>query len=495
MSQAKVTEDRLTGWRAGLVWLVVGIELALAGLGAILVPEQPDLPVWARFIFALIIGSLGIVGALVATRQPRNAIGWILWASAISLAVAVAGDDYATYSVAFVDGDLPATIWVAWLSGLAALPAFIAALIFVPLLFPDGHLLSPRWRWVVLLAVTALIVQVVPAAFVPGPLDAVETLTNPVGIGAAAALKDALDTANILGFGLVLPLAVVSVVLRYQRGTSIEREQLKWFGAAVALVGACFGLALVPAGWISELGWLSGIVSISLIPIAIGVAILRYRLYEIDRIISRTLSYAVVTATLALVFVGAVLGLQAVLEPFTGENTIAVAASTLVAAALFQPLRRRVQHVVDRRFNRARYDAQHMAEAFAESLRDEVEITADLRHHRRRPRQWPGCEGCRMTSDRPPGQYPGASSSRWHRGAQCRRGHLRGQLRTCRPTRRYRSSRRAGVGRHSLCERRRGPGHPPSENVIVAADGRRTADQPDIPRFQRRGGPPGARPR
>ena len=114
--------------------------------------------------------------------------------------------------------------------------------------------------------------------------------------------------------------------------------------------------------------------TISLIPVAIGIAILRYRLYEIDRIISRTLSYAAVTATLALVFVAVVLGLQAVLEPMTGENTIAVAASTLIVAALFQPLRRRVQSIVDRRFNRARYDAQRMVDAFSERLRDEVDI-------------------------------------------------------------------------------------------------------------------------
>jgi hypothetical protein len=187
-------------------------------------------------------------------------------------------------------------------------------------------------------------------------------------------MNDVLNAVTLIAFAIALPLAVASVVLRYRRGTPTEREQLKWFAASVGLTCACFGLAILPIAPFSDLGWIAGIVTISLIPVAIGIAILRYRLYEIDRIISRTLSYAAVTATLALVFVSVVLGLQAVLEPMTGENTIAVAVSTLIVAAMFQPLRRRVQSIVDRRFNRARYDAQRMVDAFSERLRDEVDI-------------------------------------------------------------------------------------------------------------------------
>ncbi len=375
MSRATRSSGRLIAWQAAVVWLVVAVELVYVVASLFLVAERVDMPLFARAIFALEVASLGIVGALVATRQPRNAIGWILWSAAIAVTWSIAGADYATTSLAAAGGTWPGTIWAAWLSGLTFLPAIITVLIFIPLLFPAGHLLSPRWRWVAWFTVVAIVVSLVPAAFAPGPLADHATLVNPFGIAAVGQMKDVLNAANLIGFAIALPLAVASVVLRYRRGAATEREQLKWFAAAVGLTGACFALAILPIAPFSDLGWLAGIVTISLIPVAIGIAILRYRLYEIDRIISRTLSYAAVTATLALVFVGAVLGLQAVLEPMTGENTIAVAASTLIVAALFQPLRRRVQSIVDRRFNRARYDAQRMVDAFSERLRDEVDIT------------------------------------------------------------------------------------------------------------------------
>ncbi len=381
MSSAAPSSGRLTGWQAALVWLVVAVELVYVVASLFLVPERTTMPLIARAIFALEVASLGIVGALVATRQPRNPIGWILWSAAIAVTWSIAGDDYSTMSLAAAGGIWPGTIWAAWLFGLTFLPAIITVLVFIPLLFPTGHLLSPRWRWVAWFTVVAIIVSILPAAFTPGPLADHATLVNPVGIAIVGQIKDVLGAANLIGFAIALPLAVASVVLRYRRGTATEREQLKWFAAAVGLTGACFALAIPSIPPLSDIGWIAGIVTISLIPVAIGIAILRYRLYEIDRIISRTLSYAVVTLTLALVFVVVVLGLQGVMEPLTGENTIAVAASTLIVAALFQPLRRRVKSVVDRRFNRARYDAQRTVDAFAGRLRDEVDITnvtADL---------------------------------------------------------------------------------------------------------------------
>ena len=376
-----MTQTGLTGGRAAAVWLVVVAELVYVVTSLFLVPERSDMPLFARVLFALEVASIGIVGAFVATRQPRNVIGWILWSVAIAVTWSIAGDDYATTSLAAAGGTWPGTIWAAWLSGMTFLPAIITVLVFIPLLFPTGRLLSPRWRWVAWFTVLAIVLSILPAAFAPGPLGDSATLLNPVGIAAVGQVKDVLNVVTLIAFAIALPLAVASVVLRYRRGTATEREQLKWFAAAVGLTGACFGLAILPIAPLSDIGWAAGIVTISLIPVAIGIAILRYRLYEIDRIISRTLSYAAVTVTLALVFVTVVLGLQAVLEPMTGENTIAVAASTLIVAALFQPLRRRVQAIVDRRFNRARYDAQRTVDAFSERLRDEVDIatlTADL---------------------------------------------------------------------------------------------------------------------
>ena len=173
---------------------------------------------------------------------------------------------------------------------------------------------------------------------------------------------------------MVLPLAIASSILKYRRGSSTIREQLKWFSAVALLTVAGFMRGAVGIAPISDVGGFFGIVGLVLLPIAIGIAILRYRLYEIDRIISRTVGYAVVTGILALVFVGTILVSQTVLASFFSGSSVAVAASTLVVAALFQPLRRRVQSVVDRRFNRSRYDAERTAAAFAAHLRDEVDL-------------------------------------------------------------------------------------------------------------------------
>ena len=373
MSGMPASLGRLSGWRAGLIWAVVAVEVAYVGLSIALMPDSAQMPTFARAIFALEVGSLGIVGALIVTRQPRNVIGWILWFAALAIAWSIAGQDYVTTSLAN-PAPWPGTTGVAWLTGMAFLPTLIVIIVFVTLLFPDGHLLSRRWRWVAALGVVAVIVAILPIAFLPGPLGADPRITNPFGIEAMASLDVALRAANFLGTAIVLPLAIASLVLRYRRGDPVVREQLKWLLAAIGLTGVCVALAFVPIPPIGDVGWFLTIVSISFIPIAIGIAILRYRLYEIDRIVSRTLGYGVVSIVLALTFIGVVLGLTAVLEPVTRESTIAVAASTLIVAALFQPLRRRVQAIVDRRFNRARYDAQRLVEAFSDRLRDEVDI-------------------------------------------------------------------------------------------------------------------------
>jgi hypothetical protein len=195
-------------------------------------------------------------------------------------------------------------------------------------------------------------------------------------------LDGLLAIANVLVALVVLPLAVASSVLKYRRGSSTVREQLKWFSAVALLTVAGFGAGAVPIAPISNWGGFFAILGLVLLPIAIGIAILRYRLYEIDRIISRTVSYAAVTAILALVFVGTILVSQTVLASFFRGSSVAVAASTLVVATLFQPLRRRVQSIVDRRFNRSRYDAERTVAAFAAHLRDEVALApleADIR--------------------------------------------------------------------------------------------------------------------
>ena len=204
------------------------------------------------------------------------------------------------------------------------------------------------------------------------------TTTNPFGVpGWPARFRSSID---LIWFDLLalFVLAVAALVVRYRRGDGIERLQVRWLAAAVALCLVGFAAGMVELRVRTEAGPLASTLiayaGILAMPIAIGIAITRYRLYEIDRIISRTIGYALVTGVLVLVFVGGVLGLQAALEPLTGGNTIAVAASTLIVAALFQPLRRRIQRAVDRRFDRARYDGQKVVDAFGRQLRDEVDL-------------------------------------------------------------------------------------------------------------------------
>ena len=371
---------RQSGWRAAAVWLVIGIGLALLIACDVLVPDRGQMPKWALVTFTVMAGSLGIVGALVVTRQPRNAVGWILWGSSIALTVStVAG----AYSDLAPPADGPAsdtTALIAWVQQAGLTPALTGIIIFMPLLFPDGRPLSRRWRWVVVYGLLVVVLAVSGNMFAPGPLDDYPTIKNPFGVAALETARPLFEIANGPGVLLAAILAVASSFLRYRRSSPGVRAQLRWFGAATGFTISMFALAILGSAealdlpTLSDFGWIGGIVSLSLILIAIGIAVLRYRLYEIDRIISRTIGWALVTGILVAVFAGLVVGLQAVLSPVTDENTLAVAASTLLVAAVFQPLRRRVQRAVDRRFDRARYDGERVTKQFAVRLRAQVDL-------------------------------------------------------------------------------------------------------------------------
>ncbi|HVQ21763.1 MAG TPA: hypothetical protein VMT36_00700, partial [Candidatus Saccharimonadia bacterium] len=252
----------------------------------------------------------------------------------------------------------------------------VLLLVALPLLFPDGQLPSPRWRWLAsLIAVGAVVTTGSQAiGLLPHGETAAEYLAEPLNGTTLPGLIGAMTLAGQLVTGLIGPLAAtVAIVLRLRRSVGVERQQMRWFtyAIAVAVVGVILYEVVLPYVGVGMVVFTLGIL---LIPIALGTSIFRYRLYEIDRIISRTVGYAAVTATLALVFVGVVLGLQTILDPLTRDNTVAVAASTLIVAALFQPLRRRIQRVVDRRFDRARYDGQTIVDGFARQMRDEVDL-------------------------------------------------------------------------------------------------------------------------
>jgi hypothetical protein len=260
---------------------------------------------------------------------------------------------------------------------LGIVPALIVAGPVLALIFPSGRLPGARWRWPVRAIVAAIAIGSVTVVLRPGPL-ATSLADNPFGVSGSSgseavwAMGQTLAIAALPGAFL---LAFAAVIVRIRRSVGVERAQLKWFVAANVAVGAFWTLSLAgvarPNPTIFDVLAAS---SLALPPIAVGVAVLRYRLFEIDRIISRTLSWAAVTGLLGAVFVGLVVGLQALSADITGTNTLAVAASTLAVAALFQPLRRRMQSAVDRRFNRARYDAQRTTEAFSEQLRNEVDL-------------------------------------------------------------------------------------------------------------------------
>ena len=333
-------------------------------------------------MFTSILVAFVVVGAILTTRVPGNAVGPVLLFSGALLASTIAIGTFSVVGAA--NGSMPTDVVAitSLINDLGFTLPIVVVLIGIPLIFPDGHLLSARWRWIVVLAIAALMASAVVQVFGPGPLGAAE-VPNPFarpGWYPALEVLDALASwSSIIGFGA----AILALILRFRRGDVVQRQQLKWPAVSV-VIALVFPLAFVlPSGFWADVAFLTGLVALLTLPIFIGIAITRYRLYEIDRIISRTLSWGLVTGILVVVFAGLVIGLQALLSEVTQGGTLAVAGSTLVAFALFQPIRRRVQRAVDRRFDRARYDGERTAAIFAERLRDEVDLeslAAELEH-------------------------------------------------------------------------------------------------------------------
>jgi hypothetical protein len=240
--------------------------------------------------------------------------------------------------------------------------------------FPDGRLPSPRWRPLIRVAAASVVLGVLGFTFNPGPVYVYPAYDNPLGVPGFPGF--AMSAGAYGGMLITLVASMGALGIRWRRGDPTTRAQIKWVVAAASVLGVSefVNVATFDPTNLSALTVVLVSVGLSLVPIAIGIAILRYRLYEIDRIVSRTISWAVVTASVVGLYLGGVLVLQAALSGITQGDTLAVAASTLVAAAAFQPLRRRIQGLVDRRFHRARYDAERTAAQFAERLRDEVDM-------------------------------------------------------------------------------------------------------------------------
>jgi hypothetical protein len=357
-----------------LAWTIVAVSTVAGLAGTVLTFAAEGADAWRVFATeapatAVFLVS-AVVGALVASRLPANPIGWILLGLVAALGLTGILEGY----VALALGDDRVTGAVQW----AALYAgdvwlvFLAALFLVLLLFPNGRLPTPRWGIVLWCGLAGLLISGVPVLLRPGALDGYPRIKSPIGVE-----NDAVPWLLAPGFVLFSASLVggaASLVVRFRRARGIERQQLTVLAAAGVFATASF-LPYWLLGSVSEdLAGAVTLVGILAIPVAIGVAMLRYRLYDIDRVISKTLVYGALTVLLGAAYTGLVLVGQAVFSSFAGGSDLAIAVSTLVVAALFLPLRARLQRFVDRRFYRRRYDAQRTLEAFGARLREQVQL-------------------------------------------------------------------------------------------------------------------------
>jgi hypothetical protein len=376
---------RVTAW---LAWSLCMLDVALAVASLILglLNERTLAEIFTSWSAGPAIGALAtetvsfsVVGALIASHRPENPIGWIFLADGFCYGLVIAGDEYAVYALLTNPGALPLGAEASWLGQWVWAPGLGLSLVFLPLLFPDGHPPSPRWR---------------PVGWLGGLSIGLAVVSSTIGLwperGPALVTGDESPSlvVHVLVDFIAVPMlfvaglgAVISLFVRFRRAREDERQQIKWFAAAAALSLVwiiVFGQASL-RGLPGVIVALSALLVIPSIPIATGIAILRYRLYDIDLIINRTLVYGSLSAALALVYFGGVATTQAIFRALTGQEQqpqLSVVVSTLAIAALFMPLRRRIQSFIDRRFYRRKYDARKTLEAFSAKLRDETDLDA-----------------------------------------------------------------------------------------------------------------------
>ena len=361
-------------FRRALPWVLLAITVAfmIAGRALEMVVRQnreiEDSGVLGEIAMGLAFLGFPAVGALVASRQPRNSIGWLLLGIG---ALAAVGVFCMAWSVLiYEDGfDLPGGVLAAWIANWFWYPLITLIPTFLLLLFPTGRLPSRRWRPVAWVA-GAITVSVTVLPMLQRVLVVEEQrVRNPIGF-IQGDVEGRLEPVFLALIG-VMVLCVISLIVRFVRGRGQERQQLKW--AAVAAVA--FGVVLPLGEWLG-LPEILFPIALLMLPVAFGIAILKYRLYDIDVVINRTLVYGTLTAILVGAYALGVLVFRALLDPITGDNDLAIAASTLGVAALVGPARRNVQTFIDRRFYRSRYDAEQTLGEFSRRVRDEVDLEA-----------------------------------------------------------------------------------------------------------------------
>jgi hypothetical protein len=370
---------------AWLAWALCALSLALfvggIALSAVASSTVPDLPFGGETEDGSVAANLvtllpfSVVGAIIASRHPRNAIGWLFCSVGVTLGLNSFAGDYAELWLASGFGTKSLGETAAWFSSwLWVLLVFIPTSLLL-LLFPDGRLPSPRWRpvaWGVALGTAG---GVAGYALEAGPLVDFPQIANPYGVDSPVVGMVGV-AGNIVAVGSMVASAV-SLIVRHRRAGSEQRQQIKWlaYGGTVVVGGVCLGgLSII---WSVPVSILIMSVSLLGLPVFTGIAIVRYRLYDIDLLINRTLVYAALTATLVALYFGGVVGLQWVFVALAGHtSTLVVVASTLLIAALFNPLRGRIQGFIDRRFYRRKYDARKTLETFSAKLRDETDLQA-----------------------------------------------------------------------------------------------------------------------
>ncbi|MBA3635029.1 MAG: hypothetical protein M3514_14485 [Actinomycetota bacterium] len=371
---------------AWLAWYLCAVSLLLTAFGLVFLVASQSLvsaPVYDYWLLNTVMAvSFSPVGALIAPRlPPRNPIGWLFCAIGLFGAMRLFAAEYAIATLLAVPGSwlsaLPGGEALAWVSSWVWVVHF-GPFLFLALLFPDGRLPSIRWRPFASLVALVVGGGAVAVALWPETAARFDAVNSPLGIEVAANVINPVET---ILYALALT-AAASLLVRLIRSKGIERQQVEWFAYAVVLLAISTTLAYVvsEAMDVRWLGWISSVLVIASIvglPVAMSIAILRYRLYQIDSLINRTLVYGSLTAVLALVYFCTIVVFQRVLIVLTGqEPTLAVVASTLVIAALFNPLRRRIQSFIDRRFYRRKYDARKTLETFSAQLRDETDLDA-----------------------------------------------------------------------------------------------------------------------
>jgi hypothetical protein len=332
-------------------------------------------------LFAGLFVMFPTLGAVIAGRHPSNAIGWMFCCSGIAMAVGACAQLYADQALFNGASYLPFPEVGAWLAEWLIPAGLFVTPMFMLFLFPDGRPHTQRWRTVLRALIWILVITFVPVILSPGRLQSFPSVRNPFGVtGVVGDFFTAAQTAFRLGPIVVFIIGVVALVSRARRSTGDRRLQIKWFAYVAAIMGVAFATSFVFSALrqqtLADVFFGVGALALFSVPIASTVAILRYRLYDIDVVINRTLVYGALTAILVAVYIGSVFVFQRVLSPLTPESDLAIAGSTLAVAALFRPARARVQGFIDRRFYRSKYDAQRTLELFTESLRDEIDLDA-----------------------------------------------------------------------------------------------------------------------